>query len=145
MHGDRLPKFSSTSTCHLLDAELVLGNMLVTSSLGRRRRLLVLPDSFWFTDEATLGGKKAFVTNRIGDWGFLLASSGVSSLGTITTRVSPQGRCLPAVTATASAAAVRRAIGKSAQIPLYLWCDAMAGPPVSALIHAATMVTVACS
>ena len=103
--------------------------------------------SFWFTDEANASaGKKAFVTNRIGDWGFMtamfLAFATVGSLDySVVLEQAPE---IAPVTATAIALLLFvGACGKSAQIPLFVWLpDAMAGPtPVSALIHAATMVT----
>ena len=104
---------------------------------------------FWFTrDAAANAGKKAFITNRVGDFGVLLGIGLlVSSLGTVdTAEISALvGRgALGRGTATAAALLLfLGAIGKSAQIPLYTWLpDAMEGPtPVSALIHAATMVT----
>jgi NADH-quinone oxidoreductase subunit L len=128
---------------------LVLGsNMLVTfigwEGVGACSYWLI---SFWFTDEANASaGKKAFVTNRIGDWGFLVAIFlAFASLGTVDyAGVLAGAEGLPAVTATAIGLLLFvGAVGKSAQIPLYVWLpDAMAGPtPVSALIHAATMVT----
>ena len=107
---------------------------------------------FWFTkDSAASAGKKAFIVNRIGDFGFLIAlflliqHFGTLNFGQVFSAVSP----LPAETASAgllTAIGILQmvgACGKSAQIPLYVWLpDAMEGPtPVSALIHAATMVT----
>ncbi|MBS1847080.1 MAG: NADH-quinone oxidoreductase subunit L, partial [Actinobacteria bacterium] len=102
---------------------------------------------FWFQDEANASaGKKAFITNRVGDWGFLVAMFfAFAAFGTLNytqmfSHTSP-------VAATTMSAIVLflflGAVGKSAQLPLYLWLpDAMAGPtPVSALMHAATMVT----
>ena len=105
--------------------------------------------SFWFTREtAATAGKKAFVTNRIGDVGFMVASFLLfGALGTLDFLevLSPEGLDrLPETTATAAALLLfAGAVGKSAQLPLYVWLpDAMEGPtPVSALIHAATMVT----
>jgi len=151
MHGDRdFPKFFVYLNLFIFSMlMLVLGsNMLVTfigwEGVGACSYLLI---SFWFTNEANASaGKKAFVTNRIGDWGFLLAIFlAFSSLGTIDyAGVTAGAEGLPAVTATAIGLLLFvGAVGKSAQIPLYLWLpDAMAGPtPVSALIHAATMVT----
>jgi NADH-quinone oxidoreductase subunit L len=104
---------------------------------------------FWFSkDSAANAGKKAFITNRVGDFGFILGIGLlVTALGTVDV-----GRISAAVGSgligqgTATAAALLLflgATGKSAQIPLYTWLpDAMEGPtPVSALIHAATMVT----
>ncbi|MFZ0586590.1 MAG: NADH-quinone oxidoreductase subunit L [Candidatus Sulfotelmatobacter sp.] len=107
---------------------------------------------FWFTkDSAASAGKKAFIVNRIGDFGFLIALfllikhfgslnfervfQSVSALGVETAG----GGLLTAV----GILLMVGACGKSAQIPLYVWLpDAMEGPtPVSALIHAATMVT----
>ncbi len=107
---------------------------------------------FWFTkDSAASAGKKAFIVNRIGDFGFLIGIFLIiQHFGSLDfTRVFPQVQPLAAEN---SGAGVLTAIGillmvgacgKSAQIPLYVWLpDAMEGPtPVSALIHAATMVT----
>jgi NADH-quinone oxidoreductase subunit L len=128
---------------------LVLGsNLLVTflgwEGVGTCSYLLI---SFWFTKEANASaGKKAFVTNRIGDWGYLLAMFLVfATVGTLDyLELSAAAPGIAPVTATAIALLLFvGAVGKSAQIPLYVWLpDAMAGPtPVSALIHAATMVT----
>ena len=104
---------------------------------------------FWFTkDSAADAGKKAFITNRIGDFGFLLGTGllvfalGTVDIGGIAAGV--ESGALAQGTATAAALLLfLGATGKSAQIPLYTWLpDAMEGPPpVSALIHAATMVT----
>jgi NADH-quinone oxidoreductase subunit L len=104
---------------------------------------------FWFTrDSAADAAKKAFIMNRVGDFGFLLAMGLLlSALGTLdTAQLSSvvQGGGLSRGAATAAALLLfLGACGKSAQIPLYTWLpDAMEGPtPVSALIHAATMVT----
>ena len=107
---------------------------------------------FWFTkDSAAAAGKKAFIVNRIGDCGFLIALFLIikhfASLDfqTVFAAVRPYGTETTGVgflTAIALLLMVG-ACGKSAQIPLYVWLpDAMEGPtPVSALIHAATMVT----
>jgi NADH-quinone oxidoreductase subunit L len=105
---------------------------------------------FYFKkDSAANAGKKAFIVNRIGDFGFLLAMFllvahfGTLDFATIFNTVSQhpewQGGFLTAI----ALLLVVGATGKSAQIPLYVWLpDAMEGPtPVSALIHAATMVT----
>ncbi len=103
---------------------------------------------FWFTDPANArAGQKAFVVNRIGDAGFLAAmallwsSAGTLDFAGVPAWLAAQGNA-PVVTAVALLLLLACA-GKSAQLPLYLWLpDAMAGPtPVSALIHAATMVT----
>jgi len=104
---------------------------------------------FWFTrDSAAAAGKKAFITNRVGDFGFLLGTGLlIYALGTIDIAgiaAAVGGGRLGKGTATAAALLLfLGAVGKSAQIPLYTWLpDAMEGPtPVSALIHAATMVT----
>src|ERR1700744_625329 len=105
---------------------------------------------FYFTkDSAANAGKKAFVVNRIGDVGFLLAMFliiahfGTLSFGEVFNQVAQhpewQGGFLTAI----CLFLVLGATGKSAQIPLYVWLpDAMEGPtPVSALIHAGTMAT----
>src|SRR5690606_19004640 len=94
-------------------------------------------------------GKKAFIVNRIGDFGFLMAMMLLfANLGTLNFPevFDAAAGQLPFAGAVVTAAALflfLGATGKSAQIPLYVWLpDAMAGPtPVSALIHAATMVT----
>src|SRR3954447_4604719 len=131
---------------------LVLGDNLVLTFLGWEgvgacSYWLI---SFWFTEESNaVAGKKAFVTNRIGDWGFMVAMFFTfEALGTLTYSGShgilASSDALAVTTATAIAALLFvGACGKSAQLPLYVWLpDAMAGPtPVSALIHAATMVT----
>jgi NADH-quinone oxidoreductase subunit L len=104
---------------------------------------------FYFTkDSAANAGKKAFIVNRIGDFGFLLAMFLlVAHYGTLSfTGVFSQISASPLSGGIFTAIAlllVLGATGKSAQIPLYIWLpDAMEGPtPVSALIHAATMVT----
>jgi NADH-quinone oxidoreductase subunit L len=98
---------------------------------------------------AAAAGKKAFVVNRIGDFGFLLGMFGVFSLfgtldfGDVFSRAAAEpSRFAPGLTVVCLLLFLG-AMGKSAQVPLHVWLpDAMAGPtPVSALIHAATMVT----
>ncbi len=103
---------------------------------------------FWFTRESAAGAaKKAFVVNRIGDFGMMVALMLVfAAFGTLsyTGVLDRAGEVLTTGTATAIGLLfLLGAAGKSAQIPLYVWLpDAMEGPtPVSALIHAATMVT----
>ena len=107
---------------------------------------------FWFTkDSAAAAGKKAFIVNRIGDFGFLIALFlMIKHFGSLDfTHVFAAVRSLPTERAgaglltTIGLLLMVGAAGKSAQIPLYVWLpDAMEGPtPVSALIHAATMVT----
>jgi len=107
---------------------------------------------FWFTkDSAAAAGKKAFIVNRIGDFGFLIALFLlIKHFGTLNFDQVFQG-VVPMGAETGGAGLLTAvglllmvgAAGKSAQIPLYVWLpDAMEGPtPVSALIHAATMVT----
>ncbi len=106
---------------------------------------------FWFLkDSAANAGKKAFITNRVGDFGFLIALFLlIKHFGTLQydTLFHALG-AYPVETSAGLLTAVGLlmmvgASGKSAQIPLYVWLpDAMEGPtPVSALIHAATMVT----
>src|SRR5437870_5343629 len=107
---------------------------------------------FWFTkDSAAAAGKKAFIVNRIGDFGFLIALFLIiQHFGSLDfTKVFEQVAGKPIETAgvglltSIGLLLMVGAAGKSAQIPLYVWLpDAMEGPtPVSALIHAATMVT----
>jgi len=102
---------------------------------------------FWFkNDNFNYAAKKAFVMNRIGDLGFLLAVFWlIQKLGTATySDVFAHASSLSSFDVTGITILLFvGAMGKSAQIPLYTWLpDAMAGPtPVSALIHAATMVT----
>jgi NADH-quinone oxidoreductase subunit L len=102
---------------------------------------------FWYTDkEKATAGKKAFVMTRAGDIAFGIALAFVFvAFGTFTiTEINPQASSLSTGMATfLSLLFLWAAIGKSAQLPLTTWLpDAMAGPtPVSALIHAATMVT----
>jgi NADH-quinone oxidoreductase subunit L len=128
---------------------LVLGNNLLITFLGWEgvgacSYFLI---AFWFEKkENATAGKKAFVTNRIGDWGFLVAMFlTFFTFGSLNyTVILPAATGIAAVTASAIALLFFvAAVGKSAQLPLFVWLpDAMAGPtPVSALIHAATMVT----
>ena len=144
---------------------LVIGSSLPVmfigwEGVGLASYLLI---GFWYSDpEKAKAGKKAFITNRIGDFGFLIGMFALFGLfgtgdflelrdaaenlrgldaplsGGIFAGVTPRG-----VVTFACLALFVGATGKSAQIPLYVWLpDAMAGPtPVSALIHAATMVT----
>ncbi|MFM7263918.1 MAG: NADH-quinone oxidoreductase subunit L [Acidimicrobiales bacterium] len=153
MHGD--PKFSKFFLYLNLFVfsmlMLVLGeNLLVTflgwEGVGVCSYFLI---SFWHTrDSAATAGKKAFVTNRVGDWGMMVAMfMAFAAVGTLSyeglNHAAHEGE-LAAVTATGIALMLFvGACGKSAQLPLYIWLpDAMEGPtPVSALIHAATMVT----
>jgi NADH-quinone oxidoreductase subunit L len=130
---------------------LVLGRSLLVlfvgwEGVGLASYLLI---GFWFEDVAKArAGRKAFITNRVGDAGFLLGMFLIfTAVGTLEMDQINQafaGGLIPAGIATAAGILLFiGATGKSAQIPLHVWLpDAMAGPtPVSALIHAATMVT----
>jgi len=153
MHGD--PKFSKFFLYLNLFVfsmlALVLGeNLLVTflgwEGVGACSYFLI---AFWHTREsAAVAGKKAFVTNRIGDWGVMTAMFvAFSAVGSVSYKAINEAAHEGSISQTAiSAIAILLfigACGKSAQLPLYFWLpDAMEGPtPVSALIHAATMVT----
>jgi NADH-quinone oxidoreductase subunit L len=121
-----------------------LFNFLGWEGVGLCSYLLI---AFWFErDSAASAGKKAFIYNRIGDFGFLIAMFLIfATVGTLSYSglFSNLGH-VSSGTATAIALLLfLGAVGKSAQIPLFPWLlDAMEGPtPVSALIHAATMVT----
>ncbi len=131
---------------------LVLGENFVLmfvgwEGVGLCSYLLV---GYYFDREyAAAAGTKAFVVNRIGDYGFLLGMFGIfttfGSLGfseVFGKAAADPSRYAPALSIICLCLFVG-AMGKSAQVPLYVWLpDAMAGPtPVSALIHAATMVT----
>jgi NADH-quinone oxidoreductase subunit L len=102
---------------------------------------------FWFDRPAAANAaKKAFLVNRIGDFAFLLGIFLLAGhLGTVVISEidASAGQLMPGIATIASLLLFGGATGKSAQIPLYVWLpDAMEGPtPVSALIHAATMVT----
>ena len=130
---------------------LVLGRSLLVlfvgwEGVGLASYLLI---GFWFEDPANAAaGKKAFITNRVGDAGFLLGmfllywAFGTLEMDKINAAFASGST--PVVSANlAGILLFIGASGKSAQIPLHVWLpDAMAGPtPVSALIHAATMVT----
>ena len=153
MHGDaKFPKFFMYLNLFVTSmVVLVLGeNLLVTflgwEGVGVCSYFLI---SFWHTREsAATAGKKAFITNRVGDLGVMLAMfltfGAVGSLSYGALNAAAQGGVLATSTATAITLLLfLGAVGKSAQLPLYFWLpDAMEGPtPVSALIHAATMVT----
>ena len=153
MHGD--PDFNRFFTYLNLFAfsmlMLVLGdNFLLTflgwEGVGACSYLLI---SFWFRDPANAtAGKKAFITNRVGDWGFMVAMFLIffnfGSLQYLEIFDILESNQIAKTTTTFIVLMLFVGVmGKSAQFPLYLWLpDAMAGPtPVSALIHAATMVT----
>ncbi|PWU20578.1 MAG: NADH-quinone oxidoreductase subunit L [Verrucomicrobia bacterium] len=104
---------------------------------------------FWFERPAAAdAGKKAFITNRLGDFGFIIgillvwATLGSLNFGDLEHKLHADPSALGAMATTAGLLIFCGAVGKSAQFPLHVWLpDAMEGPtPVSALIHAATMV-----
>jgi NADH-quinone oxidoreductase subunit L len=151
MHGDsRYSKFFLYLNLFAFSMlMLVLGeNLLVTflgwEGVGTCSYLLI---SFWHErPSAATAGKKAFVTNRVGDWGFMIAMFfAFQAAGTLSyAGLDAAAGTMAKTTVTAIVLfAFIGACGKSAQLPLYVWLpDAMEGPtPVSALIHAATMVT----
>jgi NADH-quinone oxidoreductase subunit L len=154
MHGDeRYPRFFAYLNLFLASMLiLVLGSNFAVlfvgwELVGLSSYLLI---SFWFEKPAAAAaGKKAFIVNRIGDFGFLIAlmlifatfgSLGFEQVFEHAGEMLEEGGTL--VTAITLLLLVGAA-GKSAQLPLHVWLpDAMEGPtPVSALIHAATMVT----
>jgi NADH-quinone oxidoreductase subunit L len=147
---------------------LVLGDSLILTFVGWEGVGLCsyLLIGFWYTDPMkAFAGRKAFVTNRVGDFGFLIGVFALVAIFGTVNYGDLQARALEIAEYVKTGAVIpgglfagwtwRAAItlallglfvgacGKSAQIPLYIWLpDAMAGPtPVSALIHAATMVT----
>jgi NADH-quinone oxidoreductase subunit L len=130
---------------------VLAGNALVMfigwEGVGLASYLLI---GFWFTkDSAANAGKKAFIVNRIGDFGFLiamfflLANFGTLTFSEIANKLAANPAWTGGVLTCIALCLMLGAAGKSAQLPLYVWLpDAMEGPtPVSALIHAATMVT----
>ena len=133
----------------LIWSQNLLGIFLGWEGVGLCSYLLI---SFWFNDLANAeAGKKAFIVNRIGDFGFLVAmfclfkAFGSLDVVELLDLIRAGGLSADQMNYTwwACLGLILGATGKSAQIPLYVWLpDAMAGPtPVSALIHAATMVT----
>ena len=151
MHGDeRFPRFFAylnlfaAAMLILVLANNVLLMYVGWEGVGLCSYLLI---GFWFEKRsASDAAKKAFLVNRIGDFAFLLgifvlsAAVGSLTLGEINEHAGAMGAGIATI---ASLLLFAGATGKSAQIPLYIWLpDAMEGPtPVSALIHAATMVT----
>ena len=130
---------------------VLAGNVLLMfvgwEGVGLASYLLI---GFWFTkDSAANAGKKAFVVNRIGDFGFLigifllLGNFGTLNFSAIAANLHANPAWQGGVLNLIAICLLFGAAGKSAQLPLYVWLpDAMEGPtPVSALIHAATMVT----
>ena len=152
MHGDeRFPRFFAYLNLFIASMLVLVlaANYAVMfvgwELVGLSSYLLI---SFWFTKPtAAAAGKKAFIVNRVGDWGFLVAMMLIfAAFGTFDFHTI--FATAPGVLSVGMATAITlllfvAAAGKSAQIPLYVWLpDAMEGPtPVSALIHAATMVT----
>ena len=154
MHGD--PRFRR----YFVYLNLFLASMLVLvmadnflvmfmgwELVGLCSYLLI---GFWFKElKNAEAGRKAFVVNRIGDVGFVLglllifATFGSFRFEDVFARAEAQGEALAGAIGLITLLLFIGATGKSAQIPLFVWLpDAMAGPtPVSALIHAATMVT----
>jgi len=157
MHGDeRFSRFFAY--LNLFAASmlvLVLGSSFLLTFLGWEGVGLCsyLLISFWFErNSAAVAGKKAFITNRVGDFGFMLAMFLIfQHLGTLNYSALGSGEHVSAAVSGLSQTTITAialllflgAMGKSAQLPLHIWLpDAMEGPtPVSALIHAATMVT----
>ena len=130
---------------------VLAGNVLLMfvgwEGVGLASYLLI---GFWFQKPtAAAAGKKAFIVNRIGDFGFLigifllLANFGTLTFGEIASKLAASPMWTGGVLTAICLSLLVGAAGKSAQLPLYVWLpDAMEGPtPVSALIHAATMVT----
>lgn len=152
MHGD--PRYSRYYSYLSLFTFSMLGLVLANNFflifvfwelVGLTSYLLI---GFWFEKKSAAdAGKKAFITTRIGDFGFMIgvillgAYCGTLNYHEVFEKVAG-GAIPPAVLTFAGIAIFCGAIGKSAQFPLHVWLpDAMEGPtPVSALIHAATMV-----
>lgn len=157
MHGDKAYSryFTYLNLFIFFMLTLILGNNFLMmfvgwEGVGLASYLLI---GFWFSDtEKAYAGRKAFIVNRIGDFGFILGIffiffifGSVNYQEVFSLALDPtfmRGVSGVAITGIALLLFVG-AVGKSAQFPLYVWLpDAMAGPtPVSALIHAATMVT----
>jgi NADH-quinone oxidoreductase subunit L len=152
MHGD--PRYSrffaylsifSFSMLGLVLAESFLFIYIFWELVGLSSYLLI---GFWFEKKSAAdAGKKAFIVNRVGDFGFLIgiliiyATCGVLGYDDVF-RAIGEGKLSGTLLTLAGIGVFAGAIGKSAQFPLHVWLpDAMEGPtPVSALIHAATMV-----
>jgi len=153
MHDD--PGFSRFFACLSLFTFSMLGIVLANNFVqlfifwelvGVSSYLLI---GFWYEKpSAADAGKKAFITNRLGDFGFLLgiltvwATMGSLNFGALQDKIVANPRALGTAATLAGLLIFCGAVGKSAQFPLHVWLpDAMEGPtPVSALIHAATMV-----
>ena len=153
MHGD--PGFSRFFACLSLFTFSMLGIVLSNNFLqmfifwelvGVSSYLLI---GFWFEKaSAADAAKKAFITNRLGDFGFILgiltifALAGSLNFASVQEQLKSNPALFGASATLAGLLIFCGAVGKSAQFPLHVWLpDAMEGPtPVSALIHAATMV-----
>src|SRR5208283_4381772 len=153
MHADR--GFSRFFACLSLFTLSMLGIVLANNFIemfilwelvGASSYLLI---GFWFEKpSAADAAKKAFFTNRLGDFGFLLgilvvwAALGSLNFTQLQSALTANPAALGTIATVAGLLVFCGAVGKSAQFPLHVWLpDAMEGPtPVSALIHAATMV-----
>jgi NADH-quinone oxidoreductase subunit L len=149
------PGFSRYFACLSLFTFSMLGIVLSTNFIqlfifwdlvGVSSYLLI---GFWYErPSAADAAKKAFITNRLGDFGFILgiltvwATLGSLDFATLEASIKANPQALGTVATVAGLLIFCGAVGKSAQFPLHVWLpDAMEGPtPVSALIHAATMV-----
>ncbi len=154
MHGDEssVRYFAYLNLFVFAMLLLILGDSMLVmfvgwEGVGLCSYLLI---GFWYKEEEkAIAGKKAFIVNRIGDFGFLLgmflifANVGSLTISDVNKFFNLHNSLTPFWTNVAAVCLFIGATGKSAQLPLYVWLpDAMAGPtPVSALIHAATMVT----
>jgi NADH-quinone oxidoreductase subunit L len=153
MHGD--PGFSRFFACLSLFTFSMLGIVLANNFVqlfifwelvGVSSYLLI---GFWYEKPAAAdAGKKAFITNRLGDFGFILGiltvwlALGSLNFSILQDKIRAAPQALGGLATIAGLLIFCGAVGKSAQFPLHVWLpDAMEGPtPVSALIHAATMV-----
>ena len=154
MHDDRgYARYFSYLNLFLFFMTLLVlgGNVLLMfvgwEGVGLASYLLI---GFWFQkDYAANAGKKAFIVNRIGDFGFLIGiflligNFGSLTFSEIAAKLAANPAWQGGILTVIALCLLVGATGKSAQLPLYVWLpDAMEGPtPVSALIHAATMVT----
>jgi NADH-quinone oxidoreductase subunit L len=153
MRGDR--GISRYFACLSLFTFSMLGIVLANNflqlfifwELGGGSSYLII--GFWYEKPAAAdAGKKAFITNRLGDFGFILgiltvwAALGSLNFGVLAEKLGANREALGGAATLAGLLIFCGAVGKSAQFPLHVWLpDAMEGPtPVSALIHAATMV-----
>jgi len=152
MHGDSgYPRyyaylsFFTASMLWLVLADNLLGVFIGWELVGLCSYLLI---GFWYEKpEAAAAGRKAFLTTKVGDLGFflgimlLLVSAGTLHIESIHEKIA-EGALASGVVTLSALLIFCGAVGKSAQFPLHVWLpDAMEGPtPVSALIHAATMV-----